>query len=154
MHKAFSNVFQASRRVTDASCCHSVAKSCLTLWPHGQQHARLFCPSLSPRVCWNSCALSWWCNLTISCSAAPFSFCLQFFPASGSFPVHWLSHQVAKVLEVQPEAQWALINTNKYFLQDLSKASPRISSRSIFSENSQHLTGTLLIALITWKCYN
>ena len=32
--------------------CHcSVAKSCLTLWLHGLQHARLPCPSLSSRVC-------------------------------------------------------------------------------------------------------
>ena len=28
-------------------CCCSVAKSCLTLRPHGLQHARLPCPSLS-----------------------------------------------------------------------------------------------------------
>ena len=28
--------------------------------------------------------------LSISSSVAPFSFCLQFFPASGSFPVSWL----------------------------------------------------------------
>ena len=26
-----------------------------SLWPHGLQHARLLCPSLSPRVCSNSC---------------------------------------------------------------------------------------------------
>ena len=28
-------------------------------------------------VCWNSCPLSQWCYLTITSSAAPFSFCLQ-----------------------------------------------------------------------------
>ena len=60
------------------------------LWPHGLQHTRLPCPSLSPRVCSNSWPLSQWCHLTISCSAALFSFCLQSFPASGSFPVGWL----------------------------------------------------------------
>ena len=37
-------------------------------------HARFLCPLLSPRVCSNSCPLSWWCYLTISSSAAPFSF--------------------------------------------------------------------------------
>ena len=37
-----------------AACC-SVAKSCLTLQPHGLQHARLPCPSLSPWICSNSC---------------------------------------------------------------------------------------------------
>ena len=31
-----------------------------------------------------------WCYLTISPSAAPFSFCLQSFPASGSFPMSQL----------------------------------------------------------------
>ena len=33
---------------------------------HGLQHTRLPCPSLSPRVCSNSCPLSWWCHPTIS----------------------------------------------------------------------------------------
>ena len=37
--------------------CYSVAKSCLTLQSHGLQHPRLPCPSLSPRVCSNSCPL-------------------------------------------------------------------------------------------------
>ena len=68
----------------------SVAKSCPTLWPHKVQHTMLPCPSLSPRVCPNSGPLSWWCYLTISSSAALFSFCLQSFPASGSFPVSQL----------------------------------------------------------------
>ena len=30
-------------------CCYSFAKLCLTLRPHGLQHARLLCPSLFPR---------------------------------------------------------------------------------------------------------
>ena len=57
-----------------------------SLLPHGLQHTRLPCPSLSPGVCSNSCPLSWWCYLTISFSADTFSFCLQSFPVSGSFP--------------------------------------------------------------------
>ena len=36
-----------------------------SLWPHGLQHARLPCPSPSPRVCSNSYPLSWWCHPTI-----------------------------------------------------------------------------------------
>ena len=52
------------------------------LWPHGLQHTRLPCPSLSPRVCSNSDSLSRWYHPTISSSATPFSFCLQSFPAS------------------------------------------------------------------------
>ena len=35
----------------------------------------------------NSCPYSQWCYLTISSSATCFSFCLQSFPASGSFPM-------------------------------------------------------------------
>ena len=49
----------------------SVTQSCLTLWPHGLQHARLPCPSLSPRVCLNSCLLSQWCHPTTSSSVTP-----------------------------------------------------------------------------------
>ena len=51
---------------------------------------RLPCPPPSLRVCSNSCALSWWCCLSISSSSAAFSFCLQSFLASGSFPMRWL----------------------------------------------------------------
>ena len=61
-----------------------------SLWPHGLQHARLPCPSLSPRVCSNSCPLSWWCRPTTSSSDAHFSSCPQSFPVSGSFPMSWL----------------------------------------------------------------
>ena len=60
-----------------------------SLRPHELQHFRLSCPSLSPGVCSNLSLLRWWCYLTISSSAAPF-FCLQSFPASGSFPMSWL----------------------------------------------------------------
>ena len=41
-------------------CCCSVVQSCLTRRPHGLQHARLPCPSLTPGVCLNSCPLNWW----------------------------------------------------------------------------------------------
>ena len=61
-----------------------------SLWPLGLQHIRIPCPSLSPRVCSNSCLLSQWCHSTILASVAPFSFCPQSFPASGSFPVSQL----------------------------------------------------------------
>ena len=39
------------------------------------------------RACSNSCPLSQWCHPTISSSVVHFSFCLQSFPASGSFPM-------------------------------------------------------------------
>ena len=53
---------------------------------HGLQHARLPCPSPTPRAYSNSCPLSPWCHTAISSSVVPFSSCLQSFPASGSFP--------------------------------------------------------------------
>ena len=56
-----------------------------TLWPHG--HTRLPCPSLSPRICSNTCPLSQWCCITISSSVAPLSSRPQSFPASGSFRI-------------------------------------------------------------------
>ena len=64
---------------------HSVMSD--SLQPHGLQHARPPCPSLTPRACSNSCPLSQWCHPTISSSVVPFSSCLQSLPASGSFPM-------------------------------------------------------------------
>ena len=61
-----------------------------SLWPRELQHAKLPGLSLSPGVCSNSCVLSWWCYLTISTSATPFSSCPKSFPSSESFPVSWL----------------------------------------------------------------
>ena len=62
-----------------------------SLWPHGLQHARLPCPSPTPGAYSNSCPLSRWCHPAISFSVVPFSFHLQSFPASGSFPVSQFS---------------------------------------------------------------
>ena len=60
-----------------------------TFWPHGLQHTRLSCPSLCPGVCSDSCPLIRQCYLTTSASAPLFSFRLQSFPASTSFPMSW-----------------------------------------------------------------
>ena len=56
-----------------------------SLKSHGLQHSRLPYPSLSPRVCSDSCPLSQWCHPTILSSVVPFSSCRQSFPTSGSF---------------------------------------------------------------------
>ena len=60
----------------------------VSLQPHGLQHARPLCPSPSPRACSNSCPSHQWCHPTISSSVIPFSSCLQYFWASGSFPLN------------------------------------------------------------------
>ena len=62
--------------------CQVVSDS---LWPHRLQHVRSLCHSPSPRVCPCSCRLNQWCHPTTLSSVVLF-FCLQSFPASGSFP--------------------------------------------------------------------
>ena len=67
---------------------HSVMSN--SLWPHGLQHTRIPCPSPFSRACSNSCPLSRWCHPTILSSVIPFSSCLQYFPAWGSFLINQL----------------------------------------------------------------
>ena len=57
-----------------------------SLQPCGLQHARLPCPSVSPRVCSNRCPLSRWCRPTVSCSVAPYS-CFILWPQKSQGPV-------------------------------------------------------------------
>ena len=70
--------------ILDKACeCVQFSHSVMSysLQPHGLQHARPPCPSLTPRVYPNSCPLSWWCHPTISSSVIPFSSCPQIFPS-------------------------------------------------------------------------
>ena len=76
-----------------------------SLWPHGLQHTRLCCPSPSPRICSNSCPLSQWFHTTISSSVVPFSSCLQYFPASWSFPMSQFFIRWLRDLEFQLQHQ-------------------------------------------------
>ena len=90
----------------------SVAQSCPTPWPHGLQHARLPCPSPSPRVCSNSCPLSQWYHSTISTSVIPFS-CLQSVPESGSFPMS--QHFASGGQSIGASASVLLMNIQGWF---------------------------------------
>ena len=101
-------------------CC-SVAKSCLILQPHSLQHARLPCPSLSPRVGSNSCPLSRWCHPTISSSVVPFSSCLQSFPASGSFPMSQFLASGGQSIGASASASVFSVNTQGWFPMILFK---------------------------------
>ena len=70
------------------SCCSVTNFMSNSLQLLGLQCARFPCPSLSPRVCSNSCPLSWWCYLSHPLPpSSPFP---SIFPASGSFPMSWL----------------------------------------------------------------
>ena len=85
---SLSKLYQAStiyvlNQSVQLSC--SIISESLPL--HGLQHSRLPRPSPTPGACSNSSPLSWLCHPTISSSAVPFSYCLQSFPASGSFQI-------------------------------------------------------------------
>ena len=86
-----------------------------SLRPHGLQHTRLSCPSLSPRACSNSCLLSQWCHPTISSSVIPFSSCLQSFSASGSFPLSQFFASDGQSIGVSASASVLPVNIQDLF---------------------------------------
>ena len=115
--------------------CWSVAKSCLTLQPQGLQSTRLLCP-LFPGLCSNSYMLSWWCYLTISSFAAPFSYCLWSFPASGSFLVSWLFTSGGQSIGASASASVLPMNMQGWFPLGLTGLISLLSkglSRAFFS---------------------
>ena len=93
----------------------SVTQLCLTLRPHGLQHARLLCPSPTPRVYSNSCPLSQWCHPTISSSVIPFSSCPQSFPASGSLQMSQLFASGGQSIGVSSSTSALPMNIQDWF---------------------------------------
>ena len=85
------------------------------LRPRGLHLARLLHPLLSPKGCSNSCLLSQWCYLTISSSAAPFSFCIQSFPTLGSFPMSLLFTSSGQSVGASALASFLLVNVQGWF---------------------------------------
>ena len=85
-----------------------------TLRPHGLQHIRLPCPSPTPGTYSNSCPLSWWCHPIISSSIVPFSSCLQFFPASGSFQMSQFFTSGGQSIGVSDSASGLPMNTQDW----------------------------------------
>ena len=100
-----------------------------SLQPHGLQQARLPCPSLSSGVCSSSCPLSLWCYLTISSSIVPFSFCLQYFPASGSFPMSRLCSSGGQIIGVSVLASVLPVNVQGWFPLGLTGLISLLSKR-------------------------
>ena len=82
-----------------------------SLWPHEPQHARPPCPSPTPGVQPNSCALSRWCYPAISSSVVPFSSCPQSLPASESFPISQLFAWGGQSIGVSASASVLSMNT-------------------------------------------
>ena len=93
----------------------SVVSDCL--WPHKPQHARLPCPSPTPRVHSDSCPLSRWCHPAISSSVVPFSSIPQSFPASGSFQMSQLFASGGQSIEVSTSTSVLPMNTQDWSLE-------------------------------------
>ena len=91
----------------------SVMFDCLQ--PHGLHHARLPCPSPTPRACSNSCPFCWWCHPTISFSVILFSSCLQSFPSSGSFLVSQFLVSGSQSIGVSASASALPMNIQDWF---------------------------------------
>ena len=146
-------------RLASVQFSHSVASD--SLWPYGLQHARLPCPSPTPRACSDSCPLSPWCHPTISSSFVPFCSCLQSFPASGSFPISQFfasggqsigASASASVLSMNIHDRFPLQLNYKvwspYCLRDSQKSSPTPQFKSINSSSAfSFLCGPTLISI-------
>ena len=82
---------------------------------HGLQHARSPCPSPTPGAYSNSCPLSRWCHPTFSSSVVPL-FCLQSFPALGSFQMSQFFASDGQSIGVSASASVLPMNMQEWFL--------------------------------------
>ena len=140
-----------------------------SLWLHGLQHVRLPCPLPAPGACSNSCPSSWWCHPAISSSAVPFSSCLQYFPASGSFPMSQFFASGGQRIGASASASVLPVNIQDWFplgwtswISLQSKGLSRIFSNTtvqkhqffgtqLFSQSNYHIHTWLLEKLQLWR---
>ena len=119
-------------------CCCSASVLSSSLWPHGLQHTRPPCPSLSPRVYSNSCPLSRWCHPTISSFVVPFS-CLQSCLVSGSFPVNEFFTSGGQSVGASASALVLPMNIHSWFPLGwtglISKGLSRVFSNTTFQKH-------------------
>ena len=114
-----------------SSICSVHLFSCVRLFgPHGLQHARPPCPSPTPGVYSNSCPLGWWCHPAISSSVVTFSFCLQSFPVTGSFPMSQFFASAGQSIGVSASASVPPVNIQYWFPLGLMPCHPRASQES------------------------
>ena len=131
-------------------CCCSAGKSCLSdsLQPHRLQHTKLPCPLLSSWVCLNSCPLSRWWHPTISSSVIPFFSLLQYFPASGSFPMSGLLASGGQSIGASASASVLPMNIQGWFhlgLTDLISLQSKGLSR-VFPKAVVHIHHGILLS--------
>ena len=119
---------------------HSEVSS--SLQPHGLYHARLPCPSPTPRACSSSCPSSQWYHPTISSSVVPFSSCLQSFPASDSFQMSQLFTSGVQSIGVSALASVLPMNIQDWFTSEWtgwislqSKGLSRVFSNTIVQKH-------------------
>ena len=111
-----------------------------SLQPNGLHHARLRCPSPTPRAYSNSHPMSQWCHPTISSSVIPFS-CPQSFPASGSFPMSQFFLSGGQSIGVSASASVFPMNIHDWFplgLTGLISLQLKELSR-VFSNTTVHM---------------
>ena len=116
---------------------------------HGLQHARLPCPSPTPRVCSNSCPSSQWCHPTISSSVIPFFPWLQSFPVSGSFLMSQLFVLGGQNTGISASASVLPMNIQGWFPLELT-AVVRGTHRSLLQHDSLKAFNTMFF---TFLCF-
>ena len=125
----------SSRLQVSVQFSHSVVSN--SLRPHESHHARLPCPSQTPRVYSNSCPSSRWCHPAILSSVVPFSSCPQSLPASGSFSTSQLFAWGGQSIEVSASASVLPMNIRDWsplgwtgWISLLSKGLSRVFSNT------------------------
>ena len=135
-----------------------------SLRPRGLQHARLPCPSPTPRACSNSCPLSQWYHPTLSTSVIPFSSCLQSCPASGSLPIGQFFTSSGQSIGVSALVSVLPVNIQDWFPLGLiglislqSKGLSRVENQHRSSKTSVRWHSAFLIEALTrediLKCF-
>ena len=139
-----------------------------SLWPHGQQHARLPCPSPSPRVCPSSCSLLsshliFYCPILLLPSIFPN---IRDFSNKSSVHIRWpkywsFSFSISPSGEysglISIEIDWfdflEVQGTFRSLLQDHSSKASILWHSAFFIIQLSHLymtTGTVLGGPVCW----
>ena len=82
---------------------------------HGLLHTKVPCPSPTPGAYSSSRPLSQWCHPTISSCVVPFSFHLQSFPGSGSFPMSQFFASGGQSIGISASASVLPMNIQDWF---------------------------------------
>ena len=144
-------------------CCCSVAKLCSSLCDP-MDCSMPACPSLSPRVCTNSCPLSWWwCHPTISSSGIGVFSCPQSFPTAGSFPMSQLfasggqsigASALASVLPMNIQSKFPLGLTGLIFLQSKGLSRVVISNTTVWKHQFFRINGWIqFVRFLLLRCH-